>query len=67
MLFGKDKDRVMIEIPDNNPSCSRAPTHPPGTRTIFSFQGGWSRASLAQPGRPALPPSEAGQDLPGPT
>ena len=22
----------------NNPSCSRAPTHPPGTRTIFSFR-----------------------------
>ena len=51
----------------NNPSCSRAPTHPPGTRTIFSFEGGWSRAFLAQPGRPALPPSEAGQDLPGHT
>ena len=52
---------------ENNPSCSRAPTHPPGTRTIFSFEGGWSRAFLAQPGRPALPPSEAGQDLPGHT
>ena len=49
----------------NNPSCSRAPTHPPGTRTIFSFRRRLVASVPCSAGSPGPAPFGGGPGLTG--